>query len=64
MGVEKLSHGQYEVIIYEIPYQVQKSRIVEKIADLLNAKKLSLVGDIRDESAEDIRLYSSHVIGL
>ena len=54
--VEKLSHGQYEVIIYEIPYQVQKSRIVEKIADLLNAKKLSLVGDIRDESAEDIRL--------
>ena len=54
--VEKLSHGQYQVIIYEIPYQVQKSRIVEKIADLLNAKKLSLVGDIRDESAEDIRL--------
>ena len=54
--VEKLSHGQYEVIIYEIPYQVQKSRIVEKIADLLNAKKLSLVSDIRDESAEDIRL--------
>ena len=36
--------------------QVQKGRIVEKIADLLNAKKLALLGDIRDESAEDIRL--------
>ena len=54
--VEKLSHGQYQIVITEIPYQVQKGRIVEKIADLLNAKKLPLLGDIRDESAEDIRL--------
>ena len=54
--VEKLGHGQYQVVITEIPYQVQKGRIVEKIADLLNAKKLALLGDIRDESAEDIRL--------
>ena len=53
---EKLGHGQYQVVITEIPYQVQKSRIVEKIADLLNAKKLALLGDVRDESAEDIRL--------
>ena len=54
--VEKLSHGQYQIVITEIPYQVQKGRIVEKIADLLTAKKLPLLGDIRDESAEDIRL--------
>ena len=54
--VEKLSHGQYQVVVKEIPYQVQKGRVVEKMADLLNAKKLPLLGDIRDESAEDIRL--------
>ncbi|PPR09706.1 MAG: DNA topoisomerase 4 subunit A [Alphaproteobacteria bacterium MarineAlpha11_Bin1] len=55
-GVEKLSRGQYQIVISEIPYQVQKGRIVEKIAEFLNAKKLPLLGDIRDESAEDIRL--------
>lgn len=54
--VEKLSHGQYQIVITEIPYQVQKGRIVEKIADLLNDRKLPLLGDIRDESAEDVRL--------
>ena len=54
--VEKLSHGQYQVVVTEIPYQVQKGRIVEKIADLLNERKLTLLGDIRDESAEDVRL--------
>jgi len=55
-GVEKLSHGQYQVVVTEIPYQVQKGRLVEKIADLLNVKKLPLLGDLRDESAEDVRL--------
>ena len=54
--VEKLSHGQYQIVVTEIPYQVQKGRIVEKIADLLNDRKLPLLGDIRDESAEDVRL--------
>ncbi len=54
--VEKLSHGQYQIVITEIPYQVQKGRLVEKIADLLNDRKLPLLGDIRDESAEDVRL--------
>lgn len=53
---EKLSHGLYQIIITEIPYQVQKSRVVEKIAELLIQKKLPLLADIRDESAEDIRL--------
>ena len=54
--VEKLSHGQYQVVVTEIPYQIQKGRLVEKIADLLNLKKLPLLGDLRDESAEDVRL--------
>jgi len=44
------------VVITEIPWLVQKSRLVEKIAELLNEKKLPLVGDVRDESAEDVRL--------
>ena len=54
--VEKLSHGQYQIVITEIPYQIQKGRLVEKLADLLNEKKLPLLGDLRDESAEDVRL--------
>jgi topoisomerase IV subunit A len=54
--VEKLSHGLYQIVITEIPYQIQKGRLVEKIADLLNVKKLPLLGDLRDESAEDVRL--------
>ncbi len=48
--------GGYEIIITEIPYQVQKSRLIERIAELLQNRKLPLLGDIRDESAEDIRL--------
>jgi topoisomerase-4 subunit A len=53
---ESLVRGQYQVVITEIPYQVQKSRLVERIAELMHARKLPLLGDIRDESAEDIRL--------
>jgi topoisomerase IV subunit A len=53
---EKLSHGQYQVVITEIPYQVQKSRLIEKIAELLIAKKLPLLADIRDESTESVRI--------
>ena len=44
------------IVITQIPWLVQKSRLVEKIAELLNEKKLPLVGDVRDESAEDVRL--------
>jgi len=55
-AVEKLSHGLYQIVITEIPYQVQKSKLIEKIAELLSDKKLPLLADIRDESAEDIRL--------
>ena len=54
--VEKGSNGQYHIVISEIPYQVQKSKLIEKIADLLNDKKLPLLGDMREESADTIRL--------
>lgn len=53
---EDTGRGGYAIVVTEIPYQVQKSRLIEKIAELLIAKKLPLLGDIRDESAEDIRL--------
>jgi topoisomerase-4 subunit A len=53
---EEGSRGTWVVVITEIPWLVQKSRLVEKIAELLNEKKLPLVGDVRDESAEDVRL--------
>lgn len=53
---EELSHGMYQIVITEIPYQVQKSRLIEKIADLFKEKKLPLLGNIRDESAEEIRV--------
>lgn len=53
---EETTRGGYQIVITEIPYQVQKSRLIEKIAELMNQKKLPLLADIRDESAEDIRL--------
>jgi topoisomerase-4 subunit A len=53
---EETGRGGYQVIVTEIPYQVQKSKLIEKIADLLTEKKLPLLGDVRDESAEEIRL--------
>jgi topoisomerase IV subunit A len=53
---EEGARGTWVVVITEIPYLVQKSRLVEKIAELLNEKKLPLVDDVRDESAEDVRL--------
>jgi len=53
--VEKLK-GTWQIVVTEIPYQVQKSRLIERIADLLQQKKLSLLGDIHDESTTDVRL--------
>jgi len=53
---EEGARGTWVIVISEIPWLVQKSRLVEKIAELLNEKKLPLVGDVRDESAEDVRL--------
>ena len=54
--VEKGKLGAWQIVIFEIPYQVQKARLIEQIAELMELKKLPLLGDIRDESAEDIRL--------
>ncbi len=53
---EDLKGGAWQIVVTEIPYQVQKSRLIEKIAELLQAKRLPLLEDVQDESAEDIRL--------
>lgn len=53
---EDLSYGLYQIVITEIPYQVQKSKLIEQIAVLLKDKKIPLISNIRDESTEDIRL--------
>ncbi len=53
---EDLGRGGYQIVVTEIPYQVQKSRLIEKIAELLLARKVPLLEDIRDESAEDVRI--------
>jgi topoisomerase-4 subunit A len=53
---EDTGRGTYVIVISEIPWLVQKSRLVERLAELINEKKLPLVADVRDESAEDIRL--------
>ncbi len=55
-AIEKLSHGQYQVVVSEMPYQVPKARLVERIAELLTNRKLALLDDVRDESADDVRL--------
>ena len=53
---EDTGRGTYVIVISEIPWLVQKSRLVERLAELINEKKLPLVADVRDESAEDVRL--------
>jgi topoisomerase IV subunit A len=54
--VEKGKHGTWQVVVTEIPYQVQKARLIEQIAQLLEERKLPLLGDVRDESTETVRL--------
>src|SRR5271170_6674907 len=53
---EETGRGTYQVVVTEIPWQVQKMRLVERIAELINERKLPFVADMRDESAEDVRL--------
>ncbi len=53
---EEGARGTYQIVVTEIPYQVQKSKLIERIAELLEQKKLPLLDDVRDESAEDVRL--------
>ncbi|MEM7427524.1 MAG: DNA topoisomerase IV subunit A [Pseudomonadota bacterium] len=53
---EDLGRGTWQIVVTEMPYQVQKGKLIEKVAELMQARKLPLLADIRDESAEDIRL--------
>ncbi|MBG6116882.1 MULTISPECIES: DNA topoisomerase IV subunit A [unclassified Sphingobium] len=55
-GIEKLSGGTWQLIVSEIPYQVQKGKLIEQIAALINDKKLPILEDVRDESDETIRI--------
>ena len=55
-AVERGKHGTWSIVVTEMPYQVQKSRLIEQIAQLLEERKLPLLGDVRDESTEDVRL--------
>ncbi|MGR3454572.1 DNA topoisomerase IV subunit A [Pseudooceanicola sp.] len=54
--VEDLGRGTWQIVVTEIPYQVQKSKLIERIADLIQTKKIPILADIRDESADDIRM--------
>ena len=55
-SVEDLGRGQWQIVVTEIPFQVQKSKLIEKIAELIQTKKIPILEDIRDESAEDVRV--------
>ncbi|MEM6588098.1 MAG: DNA topoisomerase IV subunit A [Pseudomonadota bacterium] len=54
--VEETTRGQWQIVITEIPYQVQKSKLIEKIAELIQTKKIPILADVRDESADDVRM--------
>ncbi|MEM6539084.1 MAG: DNA topoisomerase IV subunit A [Pseudomonadota bacterium] len=54
--IEDLGRGQWQIVVTEIPFQVQKSRLIEKVAEAIQTKKVPILADIRDESAEDIRI--------
>lgn len=54
--VEQLARGQWQIIVTEMPYQVQKARLIERIAELMQARALPMLDDIRDESTDDVRL--------
>ncbi|MGF1446277.1 MAG: DNA topoisomerase IV subunit A [Pikeienuella sp.] len=53
---EELGRGQWQVVVTEIPYQVPKSRLIERIADLITSKKAPVLADIRDESTDEVRI--------
>jgi len=54
--VEDLGRGTWQIVVTEIPYQVPKGKLVERIAELINSRRIPILADVRDESAEDIRL--------
>ncbi|WP_111558991.1 DNA topoisomerase IV subunit A [Paracoccus sediminilitoris] len=53
---EDLGRGQWQIVVTEIPYQVQKSKLIERLAELIQTRKIPILADVRDESAEDIRI--------
>src|SRR5262249_51413310 len=53
---EEGARGTYQIVVDQIPYQVQKAKLIERIAELIEQKKLPALDDVRDESAEDIRV--------
>jgi topoisomerase IV subunit A len=55
-SVEDLGRGQWQIVVTEIPYQVQKSKLIEKLAEVIQTKKVPILADVRDESADDIRI--------
>jgi topoisomerase-4 subunit A len=55
-SVEQLPRGQYRIVVTEIPYQVQKGKLIERIAEIINDKKLTILEDVHDESADDVRI--------
>ncbi len=55
-GIEKLGGGQWQLVVTEIPYQLQKGKLIEQVAQAIADKKLPILEDIRDESDEQIRL--------
>ncbi len=55
-GIEDLGQGRWQIVVTEIPYQVQKGKLIERLAELVLAKKVPILADVRDESAEDIRI--------
>jgi topoisomerase-4 subunit A len=54
--VEDQGRGTWQIVVTEIPYQVQKSKLIEKLAELIQLKKVPILADVRDESADDIRI--------
>ncbi len=55
-AVEDLGRGQWQIVVTEIPYQVQKSKLIERLAELVTSKKVQALADVRDESTEDVRI--------
>jgi topoisomerase-4 subunit A len=56
MGGRGSGPRQWQIVVTEIPYQVQKSKLIEKLAELIQTKKMPILADVRDESADDIRI--------
>ena len=54
--VEDLGRGQWQIVVTEIPFQVPKSRLIEKLAEVIQTRKVPLLADVRDESADDVRI--------